>query len=63
VRKLKEERKMKAYKFNRRDRMFAPWAALCVLSLIAAMVFAAPSVVFAQTFELSQDCKTAMVGT
>jgi hypothetical protein len=60
---LKEERKMKAYKFNRRDRMFAPWAALCVLSLIAALVFASPSVVFAQTFELSQDCKTAMVGT
>ena len=56
---------MKIYKFNRRDRRFAPWAALCVLSLVGAMVFALPSVVFAQTYtyELSQDCETAMVGT
>ncbi|MEJ2235689.1 MAG: hypothetical protein P8X67_17385 [Syntrophobacterales bacterium] len=56
---------MKAYKFNHRDRMFAPWATLCVLSLIAALVFASPSVVFAQTntYELSQDCETAMVET
>jgi len=55
---------MKTYKFNRQDRTWAPWAALCVLSLVAAMVFALPSVVFAQiTGELSQDCETAMVGT
>lgn len=54
---------MKIYKFNRRDRRFAPWAALCVLSLVGAMVFALPSVVFAQTYELSQDCETAMVDT
>jgi len=54
---------MKAYKFNRQDRMFAPWAALCVLSLIAAMVFAAPSVVFAQIYELSQDCDFALINT
>ncbi len=56
---------MKAYKFNRQDRTWAPWAALCVLSLVAAMVFALPSVVFAQTYtyELSQDCETAMVDT
>ena len=54
---------MKVYKFNKRDRRFAPWTALCVLSLIAAMVFAVPSVVFAQTFEFSQDCETALVGT
>ena len=55
---------MKTYKFNKRDTRFAPWAALCVLSLVGAMVFAAPSVVFAQvTGELSQDCETAMVGT
>ncbi len=55
---------MKTYKFNRRDRRFTPWAALCVLSLVGAMVFAAPTVVFAQTntYELSQDCDTAMVG-
>jgi hypothetical protein len=59
----KEERKMKTYKFNKRDRRFAPWAALCVLSLIAAMVFALPSVVFAETLEFSQDCETALVGT
>ena len=53
---------MKAYKFNRQDRTWAPWAALCVLSLLAAMVFVLPSVVFAQnTGELSQDCETAMV--
>lgn len=54
---------MEIHKFIRQDRTCAPWAALCVLSLVAAMVFAAPSGVFAQTFELSQDCKTAMVGT
>jgi hypothetical protein len=60
---LKEERKMKTYKFNRQDRTWAPWAALCVLSLVAAMVFALPSVVFAETVEFSQDCETALVGT
>jgi len=54
---------MKLEKFNKRDTRFASWTALCVLSLLAAMVFAVPSVVFAQTFELSQDCETAMVGT
>jgi hypothetical protein len=59
----KEERKMKTYTFNRRDRRFAPWAALCVLSLVAAMVFALPSVVFAETLQFSQDCETALVGT
>jgi hypothetical protein len=61
---LKEERKMKAYKFNHQDRRFAPWTALCVLGLIAAMVFVLPSVVFAQiTGELSQDCDSALIGT
>ena len=54
---------MKVYKYNKRDTRFPPWTALCVLSLLAAMVFAVPSVVFAQTYELSQDCETAMVGT
>ena len=54
---------MKVYKFNRRDRRFAPWTALCVLGLIAAMVFAVPSVVFAQTYDFSQDCEMALVGT
>jgi hypothetical protein len=64
MRKLKEERKMKAYKFNRQDRTCAPWAALCVLGLVAAMVFAVPSGVFAQIiYELSQDCETARFGT
>jgi hypothetical protein len=58
-----EERKMKAYKFNHQDRRFAPWTVLCVLSLLAAMVFAVPSVVFAQTFELSQDCDFALIDT
>jgi hypothetical protein len=58
-----EERKMKIYKFNRRDRMFVPWTALCVLSLVGAMVFAAPTVVFAQTYELSQDCDFALINT
>ena len=54
---------MKVYKFNKRDTRFAPWTALCVLGLIAAMVFAVPSVVFAETLEFSQDCETALVGT
>jgi len=54
---------MKTDKYNKRDKKFASWAALCVLGLIAAMVFAVPSVVFAQTFEFSQDCETALVGT
>ncbi len=54
---------MKVEKFNKRDTRFAPWTALCVLSLIAAMVFAVPSVVFAETLEFSQDCETALVGT
>jgi hypothetical protein len=64
VRKFKEERAMKVEKFNKRDTRFAPWAALCVLSLIAAMVFALPSLVFAQiTGELSQECNFALIGT
>ena len=54
---------MKTYKFNRRDRRFAPWGALCVLGLIATMVFAVPSVVLAEDLEFSQDCETALVGT
>jgi len=54
---------MKLEKFNKRDTRFTPWTALCVLSLIAAMVFAVPSLVFSQTYEFSQDCETALVGT
>jgi len=54
---------MKVEKFNKRDTRFAPWTALCVLSLIAAMVLAVPSLVFAETVEFSQDCETALVGT
>lgn len=54
---------MKVYKFNHRDRRFAPWTAICILSFFAAMVFTVPSVVFAETLEFSQDCETAMVGT
>lgn len=54
---------MKLEKFNKRDTRFAPWTALCVLSLLAAMVFAVPSLVFSQTYEFSQDCETALVGT
>ncbi|MDH3559304.1 MAG: hypothetical protein OES18_25970, partial [Deltaproteobacteria bacterium] len=54
---------MKLEKFNKRDTRFTPWPALCVLSLIAAMVFAVPSLVFSQTYEFSQDCETALVGT
>ncbi|MBE9535470.1 MAG: hypothetical protein IMF03_10725, partial [Proteobacteria bacterium] len=56
---------MKVYKYNKRDTRFPPWTALCVLSLLAAMVFAVPSVVFAQTYiaELSQECDFALVGT
>lgn len=54
---------MKLDKFNKRDTRFAPWTALCVLSLLAAMVFTVPSLVFAQTAEFSQDCETALVGT
>ena len=53
---------MKLDKFNKRDTRFAPWTALCLLSLIAAMVFALPAVVSAQTYEFSQDCDTALVG-
>ena len=54
---------MKLEKFNKRDTRFAPWTALCVLSLLVAMVFAVPSVVFAETLDFSQDCETALVGT
>ena len=55
---------MKEDKSYRPDRRYASWAALCVLSLLAAMVFAVPSVVFAQiTGELSQECDFALIGT
>ena len=54
---------MKVNRHNKRDTRFAPWTTLCVLGLMAAMVFAVPSVVFAETLEFSQDCETAMVGT
>ena len=55
---------MKLEKFNQRDTRFAPWTALCLLSLLAAMVFAVPSVGFAQiTGELSQECNSALIGT
>ena len=54
---------MKTDKYNKRDKKFASWAALCVLGLIVAMALAVPSVVFAETLEFSQDCETAMVGT
>lgn len=55
---------MKVDKFNKRNTRFAPWGALCVLGLIATMVFAVPSVVFAQIIgELSQECDVAIVGT
>ena len=54
---------MKLEKFNKRDTRFTPWTALCVLSLIAAMVLTVPSLVFSQTYEFSQDCETALVGT
>jgi len=48
---------------NKGARRFAPWTA--VLSLLVAIVLVAPTVVSAQTYtyELSQDCETAMVGT
>lgn len=51
---------MKEDKFFRPDRRYASWAALYVLSLLAAMVFAVPSVVVAQTGEVSQECGFAL---
>jgi hypothetical protein len=64
VRKFKEEeRKMKVYKFNRQDRWFAPLATPCVLSLIMAIFFLAPSVVFARSAVLNQECEFALVNT
>ena len=54
---------MKADTFHKQARRLAPLAALCVLSLITAMVFAVPSAVFAQiTAELSQECDFALAG-
>jgi len=44
---------------NKGARRFAPWTA--VLSLLVAIVLVAPAVVFAQTYELSQDCDFALV--
>jgi len=44
-------------------RRFAPWTALLVLSLLAAIVLVAPAMVFAQiTGQLSQECDFALVG-
>jgi hypothetical protein len=63
VRKLKEERKMKVYKFNRQDRRFKPWATPCVLSLFMAIFFLVPSVVFAKSAVLNQECEFALVNT
>jgi len=48
---------------NKGGRRFAPWTALLALSLLAAIVLVAPTVVFAQTYDLSQACETALVGT
>jgi len=64
VRKFKEEeRKMKVYKFNRQDRWFAPLATPCVLSLIMAIFFLVPSVVFARSAVLNQECEFVLVKT
>ena len=54
---------MKTYKFNRRDRRFAPLATPCVLSLFMAIFFLAPSVVFARSAVLNQECGFALVNT
>lgn len=43
------------------NKRLAPWVILCVLSLFAAVILVLPSVVFAQTYELSQGCATALV--
>ena len=45
------------------NKRLAPWVILCVLSLLTAVILVLPSVVFAQTYELSQDCETALVGS
>ena len=48
---------------NKGGRRFAPWKALLVLSLLAAMVLAAPAVLFAQiTGQLIQECDFALIG-
>jgi len=54
---------MKVQNSNKKASRFAPWKVLGVLSLLAVMVFVPPSAVFAQNYELSQDCETALVGT
>ena len=52
---------MKEDKFFTAGRRYASWAAICVLSLLAAMVFALPSVVLAYDVVFSQDCEKALV--
>lgn len=44
---------------NRGGRRFATWTALIVLTVL---LFFAPSAVFAQNYELSQECAVALVG-
>ena len=48
---------------NKGGRRFAPWTASLVLALFAAVIFLIPSTLLAQTYELSQQCATALVGT
>jgi hypothetical protein len=54
---------MKLEKFNRRDKRFTPLAAPCVLSLFMAIFFLVPSVVFARSAVLNQECEFALVNT
>ena len=54
---------MKVDKVQGSQKWFAPWTALCILSLIATMVFVSPSLLSAQTYEMSQDCDTALIGS
>jgi hypothetical protein len=56
-----EERAMRVDKCQGPNKGLAPWVILCVLSLFTAVILVLPSVVFAQTYELSQDCATALV--
>lgn len=51
---------MKVHKFNRRDSRFASWTALIVLTVL---LFFAPSAVLAATYEASQECPVALVGS
>lgn len=48
---------------NKGERSFAPWTASLALALFAAIIFLIPSTVLAQTYELGQQCETALVGT